>query len=313
MAQLPLRLTLIYVAPVPNIHTRIGDGCVGVKVDGKRVPLWTRLRNGQSVEIITAKGQKPQAAWTDVAVTGRAKTAIRRSLKTENRENFLRLGKEFARVAFENVGKKPTNKALSTVAKMFALKTADDILVALGSAELTGAQVIEVLYPELLRKNSVDEIEPSKAIIGLMSDQSAQRSVCCEPLPGERIVGILTKGRGVMIHTIDCDNLAAYDQVQDRWIDLHWSEGNHQALNEVLINITIGNDAGVLGRICTLIGEQNANISDMRFEEKQPDFYKIAVSIEVRDVKHLHNVVTSLNADTDVAEVTRHRDLIVKT
>ena len=117
-----------------NIHTRIGDGCVGVKVDGKRVPLWTRLRNGQSVEIITAKGQKPQAAWTDVAVTGRAKTAIRRSLKTENRENFLRLGKEFARVAFENVGKKPTNKALSTVAKMFALKTADDILVALGSA-----------------------------------------------------------------------------------------------------------------------------------------------------------------------------------
>ena len=296
-----------------NIHTRIGDGCVGVKVDGKRVPLWTRLRNGQSVEIITAKGQKPQAAWTDVAVTGRAKTAIRRSLKTENRENFLRLGKEFARVAFENVGKKPTNKALSTVAKMFALKTADDILVALGSAELTGAQVIEVLYQELLRKNSVDEIEPSKAIIGLMSDQSAQRSVCCEPLPGERIVGILTKGRGVMIHTIDCDNLAAYDQVQDRWIDLHWSEGNHQALNEVLINITIGNDAGVLGRICTLIGEQNANISDMRFEEKQPDFYKIAVSIEVRDVKHLHNVVTSLNADTDVAEVTRHRDLIVKT
>ena len=296
-----------------NIHTRIGDGCVGVKVDGKRVPLWTRLRNGQSVEIITAKGQKPQAAWTDVAVTGRAKTAIRRSLKTENRENFLRLGKEFARVAFENVGKKPTNKALSTVAKMFALKNADDILVALGSAELTGAQVIEVLYPELLRKNSVDEIEPSKAIIGLMSDQRAQRSVCCEPLPGERIVGILTKGRGVMIHTIDCDNLAAYDQVQDRWIDLHWSEGNHQALNEVLINITIGNDAGVLGRICTLIGEQNANISDMRFEEKQPDFYKIAVSIEVRDVKHLHNVVTSLNADTDVAEVTRHRDLIVKT
>ena len=293
-----------------NIHTRIGDGCVGVKVDGKRVPLWTRLRNGQSVEIITAKGQKPQAAWRDVAVTGRAKTAIRRSLKTENRDNFLRLGKEFARVAFENVGKRPTNKALLTAAKMFALKTADDVLVSLGSAELTGTQVVEALYPEIIRKRPIDEIEPSKAIIGLMSDQNAQRSSCCEPLPGERIVGILTKGKGVMIHTIDCDRLAIYDQVQDRWIDLHWSEGNHQALNEVLINITIGNDAGVLGRICTLIGEQNANISDMRFEEKQPDFYRIAVSIEVRDVKHLHNVVTSLNADTDVAEITRHRDLV---
>jgi guanosine-3',5'-bis(diphosphate) 3'-pyrophosphohydrolase len=231
-------------------------------------------------------------------------------LKTENRDNFLRLGKEFARVAFENVGKRPTNKALLTAAKMFALKTADDVLVSLGSAELTGTQVVEALYPEIIRKRPIDEIEPSKAIIGLMSDQNAQRSSCCEPLPGERIVGILTKGKGVMIHTIDCDRLAIYDQVQDRWIDLHWSEGNHQALNEVLINITIGNDAGVLGRICTLIGEQNANISDMRFEEKQPDFYRIAVSIEVRDVKHLHNVVTSLNADTDVAEITRHRDLV---
>ena len=293
-----------------SIHTRIGDGCVGVKVDGKRVPLWTRLRNGQSVEIITAKGQKPKAAWRDVAVTGRAKTAIKRSLKTENRDNFLRLGKEFSRVAFENVGKRPTNKALLTAAKMFALKTADDVLVSLGSAELTGTQVVEALYPEIIRKRPIDEIEPSKAIIGLMSEQNAQRSSCCEPLPGERIVGILTKGKGVMIHTIDCDRLAIYDQVQDRWIDLHWSEGNHQALNEVLINITIGNDAGVLGRICTLIGEQNANISDMRFEEKQPDFYRIAVSIEVRDVKHLHNVVTSLNADTDVAEITRHRDLV---
>jgi len=175
---------------------------------------------------------------------------------------------------------------------------------------LTGTQVVEALYPEITRKKPIDEIEPSKAIIGLMSDQNAQRSSCCEPLPGERIVGILTKGKGVMIHTIDCDRLAVYDQIQDRWIDLHWSEGTHQALNEVLINITIGNDAGVLGRICTLIGEQNANISDMRFVEKHPDFYKIEVSIEVRDVKHLHNVVTSLNADTDVAEVIRHRDLV---
>ena len=208
------------------------------------------------------------------------------------------------------MGKRVTNKALSTSAKLFGLKTADDILVALGSAELTGTQIIEALYPEILRKKSIDEIEPSKAIIGLMSDQNAQRSSCCEPLPGERIVGILTKGRGVMIHTIDCNRLANYDQMQDRWVDLHWSEGTHQALNEVLIKITIGNDAGVLGRICTLIGEQNSNISDMRFEEKKPDFYRIAITIEVRDVQHLHNVVTSLSADTDVAEVTRYRELV---
>src|SRR6056297_3457599 len=88
------------------IHTRIGSACVGAKVDGLRVPLWTRLKNGQSVEVITAEGQKPQATWIDIAVTGRAKTAIRRSLREEDRERFVKLGRELARVAFENVGKR---------------------------------------------------------------------------------------------------------------------------------------------------------------------------------------------------------------
>jgi len=102
------------------IHTRIGASIVGAKVDGLRVPLWTRLKNGQSVEIVIAEGQTPQATWTDIAVTGRAKTAIRKALKEEDRERFIKLGRELARVAFENVGKRATDKALGTAAKAFA-------------------------------------------------------------------------------------------------------------------------------------------------------------------------------------------------
>jgi (p)ppGpp synthase/HD superfamily hydrolase len=105
------------------IHTRIGDSCVGAKVDGRRVPLWTKLRNGQSVIIIRAEGQRPQPSWGDMVVTGRAKSAIRRSLREEQRATLARMGREIARVALERVGKKATDKALETAASAWGWRT----------------------------------------------------------------------------------------------------------------------------------------------------------------------------------------------
>ena len=103
------------------IHTRIGNSCVSAKIDGIRVPLWTRLKNGQSIEIITAEGQRPQSSWIDIVTTGRAKAAIRRSLREEDKGPFVKLGQELARAAFEHVGKKASDKALRTAAKMLGL------------------------------------------------------------------------------------------------------------------------------------------------------------------------------------------------
>ena len=131
------------------IHTRIGNSCVGAKVDGIRVPLWSRLKNGQSVEIIIAEGQRPQATWLDIVVTGRAKGAIRRSLREADRSRFVKLGSELARVAFEHVGRKVSDKALRTAAKTLGLPDADELLARLGSAELTAREVITAIYPEL--------------------------------------------------------------------------------------------------------------------------------------------------------------------
>ena len=133
------------------IHTRIGDSCVGAKVDGQRVPLWTKLRNGQSVTIIRAEGQRPQPSWEDMVVTGRAKAAIRRSLRGEQRATQVRLGREIARVALERVGKKATDKALEAAARRLGLEEAEDVLARLGAAEMTGKELVATLYPELLR------------------------------------------------------------------------------------------------------------------------------------------------------------------
>ncbi|MCP4822245.1 MAG: bifunctional (p)ppGpp synthetase/guanosine-3',5'-bis(diphosphate) 3'-pyrophosphohydrolase [Shimia sp.] len=289
------------------IHTRIGHACVGAKIDHRRVPLWTRIKNGQSVEIITAEGQMPQATWLDIATTGKARTAIRRALREMDRERYVKLGAQLAVAAFEQVSKNPTDKALGLAVKHFRLKDKDELLARLGSAELTGAEVVQAVYPELA-PDEAEEVSTERAVIGLAADQSFQRAKCCQPLPGERIVGITYRGQGVVVHAIDCDSLSNYEDQPDRWLDLHWQSGKFKPIFEVNIWVTIGNDAGVLGRICTLIGENKANISDLEFVDRKPDFYRLLVSVELADAEHLHTLMLALEAENDVAEISRYRN-----
>lgn len=290
-----------------SIHTRIGDSCVGAKVDGIRVPLWTRLKNGQSVEVITAEGQTPQSSWIDIVVTGRAKSAIRRSLRDEDRERFIKLGRELARVAFDHIGKRATEKALTTAAKQLSIGGPEELLARLGSAELSARDVVQALYPDLT--TSGEEIDIDLAVVGLSPGQTFKRAACCQPTPGERIVGISYRGQGVVIHTIDCPALEEFDEQSQRWVDLRWHSGKHPAEHTVSFDITIRNDAGVLGRICTLIGEQKANISDLHFLDRTPDFYRLIIDVDLRDIEHLYAVMLTLEAESDVASIERYRDI----
>jgi guanosine-3',5'-bis(diphosphate) 3'-pyrophosphohydrolase len=288
------------------IHTRIGNACVGAKIDGMRVPLWTRVKNGQSVDIITAEGQTPQATWLEIAKTGKAKSAIRRSMREEDRGRFITLGRELARSAFAHVRKKATDKALEAAAKQLRLNNVDEVLARLGSAELTGREVVESIYPDLIPKAG-KEVDARRAVIGLGTGQSFQRATCCQPVPGERIVGITFRGQGVVVHAIDCMRLAEYEDQPDRWLDLHWRDGTHPAIYGATLDLTIGNDAGVLGRICTLIGETKANISNLEFMDRKPDFYRLLINVELRDAQHLHSLMAALEAESDVAAIKRHR------
>ena len=290
------------------IHTRIGNSCVSAKVDGIRVPLWTRLKNGQSVDIITAEGQRPQSTWIDIVVTGRAKAAIRRSLREEDKGRFIKLGQELARLAFEHIGKKVSDKALRTAAKTLGLADEEDLLAQLGSAEITARKVVAALYPDLVAKSG-PEVDAQRPVVGLSPDQAFRRAGCCQPVPGERIVGITYRGQGVVVHAIDCPALEEFEDQPERWVDLHWDAGRHPAIHTVSLEVTISNNSGVLGRICTLIGEQKANISNLHFIDRKPDYYRLIVEVDLRDVEHLHAVMTAMEAESDVATIERHRDL----
>ncbi len=290
------------------IHTRIGHRTVAARVDGMRVPLWTRLRNGQSVEIVTAEAQSPQATWIDIATTGRAKSAIRRALKAERRGGHVRLGRELARASFAQVGKRSTDKALETAAKALGFDDDEDLLAAIGASEVSARTVVATLYPEISQAPPAPDVSPERAIIGLDPKAHYDRATCCQPVPGERIVGITNKGHGVTIHAIDCPRMAEFEDQTDRWVDLGWSPGHHAPRNAVTLNMTISNAPGVLGRICLLIAEQNANISDLRFVDRKPDFFRLLIDVDVRDREHLHSLVMAIDTDNDVAQVRRHRE-----
>ncbi|TYO91619.1 RelA/SpoT family protein [Oceanicella actignis] len=287
------------------IHTRIGDSCVGAKIDGRRAPLWTKLRNGQTVEIIRADAQRPQPVWEQMVVTGRAKQAIRRALRTEQRAAEIRMGREIARQAFERAGQELSDKALSTAARLMGFASRDDLLQALGAADVTGAQVVAALFPA-----AAGQAPPAPAqgegpgVIGVSRAHKVRFGPCCAPVPGDRIVGIARKGKGVTVHAIDCPILAAYEDKPELWLDLRWDERAAQA-HQTSISLTFAHERGALARVCAVIAEMNADIVQLEFNDRKPDFYRARIDLEVRDVKHVSQIVTMLDAQPIVTEVRR--------
>ena len=128
------------------------------------------------------------------------------------------------------------------------------------------------------------------------------------PIPGERIVGIAVRKEGITIHAIDCDHLEDLDDNYEHWIDLRWPEGEAQTSHPTCLTISMYNGVGVLGRICSLIGERGANITNIDFFDRKPDFYKIIIEIHVKDLKHLSDIMTSIEADSDISVVVRTRE-----
>lgn len=287
-----------------RIHTRIGSTCVGAKLDGRRVPMDTKLRNGQSVEILCADGQVPKKYWLNQCITGRAKSAIRKALKDAELTKTRAFGYELARAAFARINKPLSIKVLEVAARNLNLRNSDQLLERLGETSLRAQQVIEAVHPDL-KVESQEAIDPEHALVGLRPDQHFVRAPCCAPLPGERVVGITHAGHGVAVHAIDCSQLAHYEDASERWIDLHWSEGLHATAYDIAVEMALRNDAGVLGRICTLIGSKKANISNLEFLDRHSDYFKMRFTLELRDIEQWHALLLDLETEVDIATVVR--------
>jgi len=301
------------------VHSQIGDTCVGAKINGKLAPLRTQLANGDQVDIITSKAQVPSPTWERLVVTAKARARIRRFIRTQQRTQYLDLGKVILQKAFRQDGHDMTEKALDAVLDRFKCDTVEDLYVAAGAGNVTGREVVSAVFPptpdtkpakvvSLSRARGKKAAENAVPIRGLIPGMAVHFAGCCHPLPGDRIVGIVMTGRGVTIHTIDCDKLAEYADTPDRWLDVAWNNAeDNDALHVGRLNITIGNEPGSLGSLTTVIGRHAGNITNLKITNRSQDFFELLVDVEVQDLKHLTNIIAALRATPVINSVERAR------
>jgi guanosine-3',5'-bis(diphosphate) 3'-pyrophosphohydrolase len=300
------------------VHSQIGDTCVGAKINGRLLPLRTELTNGDQVEIVTSKAQTPSPTWERFVVTGKARARIRRFVRTQQRTQYLDLGRAIVQKAFRQRGQEFSERPLGAVLAQFHSATVEDLYVAVGEGLATGREVVNAAFPlppddrhkviplaRARRKGRPNGI--AVPIRGLIPGMALHFAGCCHPLPGDRIVGIVTTGKGVTIHTIDCDTLESFAAEPERWLDVAWSSEEADAAHVGRINVTIANEPGNLGSLTTTIGKQGGNISNLKITNRSTDFFEIMVDIQVEDVKHLSTIIAALRATPVINSVERAR------
>jgi len=301
------------------IHGRVGDACVGAKVNGRMVPLRTQLRNGDQVEIVTQKGGTPSPAWERFVVTGKAKSCIRRFIRTQQRTEYMLLGKSILEKLCKQENVDFSEKAFESIAKNFQSPTFDDLLANVGASLQPAREVFNAAYPNhklkppektlekpLLVKPRIAKGTAPLTLKGLIPGMAVHYARCCHPLPGDSIVGIVTTGKGVTIHTTDCETLESFTRAPERWIDVGWSDDKDKAEGMVgRLDVVLINGPNSFGAMTTVIGKNNGNITNMKITNRTPEFFDILVDVEVKDTTHLTNIIAALRANSAVNSVDR--------
>ena len=299
------------------VHTDVGNKCVGAKVNGQRVPLPTVLQNGDQVEILLSDAQSPSPTWESFAVTGKARSAIRRYARMKSREQYIRLGRRILERAFEKAGVEFSDKAVGSALPRLKVPSADEVFLQVGQGMVGEDDVLGTVYPETRRAReggsepgaiASGESLPAIPIRGLVPGHALHLGSCCHPIPGDRIVGIFTPGDGVTVHTIDCARLPEYFDEEERWLDLAWDQAEEKnAIFAGRLQVEVVNEKGALGAVANVIARNDGNIDDLHVDRRNPDVFTMSIDIEVRGLKHLENIKAALRAMQVVTKVSRDR------
>jgi guanosine-3',5'-bis(diphosphate) 3'-pyrophosphohydrolase len=308
------------------VHSGLGDKTVGAKVNGRIVPLNTQLLNGDQVEITTSKSQTPSPGWERFVVTGKAKARIRRFVRLQQREEYMNLGKAMLQKVLKQEGFDYNEKAFNhDFHRQFKCENTEDLLTGIGSGHLAARDVFHALHPDHKPKEpqqslqSINEVAQKKPMMrsgkaapmpikGLIPGMALHFARCCHPLPGDRIVGIVMTGKGVTIHTIDCETLESFADTPERWLDVAWEEGGEEVEERVgRLMVTISNEPGSLGNISTVIGKNKGNITNLKIVNRTTEFWDMIIDVQVRDSRHLTDIISALRALPEITAVNRAR------
>ncbi len=321
------------------VHTDVGNRCVGVKINGRHMPLLNELKNGDEVEIILSDAQTPPAAWEGAVITGKARSAIRRATKDAVRKQYLSLGGDIVKAALERAGKSYLDTDLTAMLPRLGQKSLEDLLTAVGRGEVAADEVLAVADPDfskdvipkrrtmtrtdegwfnLRRVKSLkfrlpailagsEQADGGKGIpIRGVNGTSIIHFAEGGAVPGERIVGILDPGEGITIYPIHSPQLREFEDQLDRWIDVTWDiQENAVELFPARIRVTALNEPGSLGRIATIIGAAGGNIDKLQMVNRARDYTEMVIDIEVLDLKHLTDILNGVKNLSVVSAASR--------
>jgi len=292
-----------------SIHSEIGDKCVASKINGNLQPLKSILRNGDQVEILTSNESQPSPLWERFATTSKVKSQIRRFMRSKKRDEHIVFGKDILINSFKNEDIEFSESAISKILTNFNCKKNEDIYELVGSGSITAANVLKIIFPELkitYSKNKNLISSSSIKLKGLTEGMTYHLAGCCSPIVGDNIVGIVTAGIGVSVHTVDCEILSSYSDSPERWLDISWEKNNSSNQQSIArLNVILQNLPGSLGKVTTIIAKNNGNISNISFSTRKIDFFEIIIDIEVRDTNHLNNIIAALRLISEISSLTR--------
>ena len=309
------------------VHSQVGDTCVGAKVNGRLMPLRHELQNGDQVEILTSRAGTPSPQWERFVVTGKARARIRRYVQQQQRQQYLDAGKAAIAKAFRQEGLDGSDKVLDGALKSLKQASLADLYLVVGKGDLNARDVVTAAYPELRQAPRAPRLLPTLPprganrpsgragtdlpISGLVPGMAIHYAGCCHPLPGDAIVGIVTTGKGVTIHSRDCPTLESFAATPERFIDVDWEpsafgHGRGEGYTG-RISVIAQNGPGTLATVANAVAKHDGAVANLRVVNRQADFFELLVDVEVRDVRHLATVIAGLRASNGIHQVERAR------
>lgn len=308
------------------VHTDVGNSAVGCKINGQFAPLSSELQNGDEVEVLTSEAQSaPPSAWETLAVTGKARAAIRRATRTAVRDQYAGLGRRIVERLFERAKIEYADDKLRGALPRLARTSIEDVMAAVGRGEIKASHVARAMYPDykeeriarygvkkglaakLKEKSSESPRSPvAIPIRGINSDLPVKFAPNGGAVPGDRIVGIVTPGEGITIYPIQAPALKDFEEEPERWLDVRWDiEDSAPQRFPARIKVENVNEPGALAQIATVIAEHDGNIDNISMQRRSPDFTETTIDLEVYDLKHLSAILAQLRAKAVVARVER--------
>jgi GTP pyrophosphokinase len=304
-----------------SVHTDVGHRCVGARVNGRMVPLRARLSNGDIVEILTQAGHRPSRDWLNFVVTSRARNKIKHFIHAEEKARSLELGRRLfdKEIRRYNVDRAlASDEALARIAGEYGAARTDELLAAIGYGRVTARSVLaRLLGPAALKERAPDSALTSvvKRVLGSGGDQKIKvrgvddlmvfRARCCNPIRGERIVGYITRGKGVSVHAASCPNVVNLLYDPERRIDVEWDKASDASPYTVRLRISVEDRRGILADVSARIADINTNIRDFEASVGEDHRGSIRMTVEIADVKHLERVMKSIRTVEGVLAVER--------